>query len=123
MIIHYELMPFFLQNFAAQFQAAQAAMAEAGSAMAESATAAAQQAQQSSSRIRLNIKMKAPVVIVPQSSSNNNAIVVDLGKITIGNVFKVGSQKNDDGQVAVLDHMTVTLSQLKLSRWVAVVCG
>ena len=119
---HYELMQCFLQNFAAQFQEAQAAMAEAGSAMAESATAAAQQAQESSSRIRLNIKIKAPVVIVPQSSSNNNAIVVDLGNIAIGNVFKVGSQKNDEGQAAVLDHMTVTLSQMKLSRWVAVVC-
>ncbi|KAK2175846.1 hypothetical protein NP493_702g01022 [Ridgeia piscesae] len=56
--------------------------------MAESATAAAQQAQQSSSRIRLNIKIKAPVVIVPQGSNNNNAIVVDLGNIAIGNVFK-----------------------------------
>lgn len=104
------------QNFAAQFQAAQAAVAEAGSAMAESATAAAQQAQQSSSRMRLDIKIKAPVVIVPQSSTNNNAIVVDLGNIAISNVFKVGRQKNKDDQVAVLDHMTITLAQLKLSR-------
>ena len=94
-------------------------MAEAGSAMAESATAAAQQAQQNSSRIRLNIKIKAPVVIVPQSSTNSNAIVVDLGNIAIGNVFKVGHLKNKDNQVAVLDNMTITLSQLKLSRLVS----
>ena len=63
--------------------------------------------------------MKAPVIIVPQNSKSQNAIVVDLGLITVKNNFQiVGHGKNTQGFPAVVDQMVVELTNLKLSRFV-----
>ena len=109
---------FLFQCFLDKFSAAKDKIAAAGSAAAESAAAAAQDFSQKASRVALDIKLKAPVIIVPQNSNSNNALMVDLGLITVKNQFEMPGKYSAEGTPAVLDKMNVQLSSMKLSRWV-----
>ena len=80
--------------------------------------AAAQSLQTTAARIRLRVELKAPVIIVPQSSTSTNALVVDLGHISISNRFRIGAGDTRRGVPAVLEDMSVELTALKLARWV-----
>ena len=91
-------------------------IAEASTAAAEQAALAAQDFGKKAPRLALDIKMKAPVIIVPQKSTSNDALVVDLGKLNVQNSFQIPGQKSQQGLPAVLDKMVVELTSLKLSR-------
>jgi len=93
-------------------------LSQAGSAVASQAAAAAQDLSSRSSRLSLNIKLKAPVVIIPQNTRSENAIVIDLGQLNVTNSFKITGvgQKSHDGLPPLLDLMVVELSRLKVSR-------
>ena len=91
-------------------------MSEAGSAVAESAVEAAQQFQQRASRVGLRIQLKAPLILIPQNSTSHNALLVDLGNISVTNTFSVGSEVDGQGLPAVLDNMNIQLTDLKLAR-------
>jgi len=101
-----------------QFQLAKDQMTAAGAVMADRATAAAQDLSSSVSRISLKVELKAPVVIIPQNSRSTNAVVVDLGQLTVSNALQLtgAGQKNADGRPPVLDLMSVELERLTLSR-------
>ena len=105
------------QTFLDNFQAAKDKMSEAGSAVAESAVEAAQQFQQRASRVGLRIQLKAPLILIPQNSTSHNALLVDLGNISVTNTFSVGSEVDGQGLPAVLDNMNIQLTDLKLARW------
>lgn len=77
---------FTLQNFLNNFQAAQQAIAEASAAAAETAKQKSIEAYSKATRMLLNIRIKAPIIIVPINSQSLKAISIDLGHLCISNV-------------------------------------
>lgn len=67
------------------FQAAQKAIADAADAAAETAKQNMVDAYANATRMRLNIKIKAPIIIVPVDSKSLEAISIDLGSLSITN--------------------------------------
>ncbi len=76
---------FFFQSFLDNFQAAQRAIADASAAAAETAKQNMVDAYANATRMRLNIKIKAPIIIVPVDSKSLDAISIDLGSLSITN--------------------------------------
>ncbi|XP_064596383.1 intermembrane lipid transfer protein VPS13C-like [Liolophura sinensis] len=99
------------------FQTAKDALKEAGETMAEKSLEQAQNIQATAARILLDIQMKAPLIVVPQSSTSSNVLCVDLGMLTLGNEFQMAKAKASDGSPAVMDQMKIELTSLKLSRY------
>ncbi|KAG7239598.1 hypothetical protein INR49_028750 [Caranx melampygus] len=104
-----------LLNFTSNFQTAKEALSAATAQAAEKAASSVRDFAQKSFRLSMDIKLKAPVIIIPQSSTSHDALVMDLGLITVGNSF---SLLPVDGcpLPAVIDNMNVDLTELKLSR-------
>lgn len=102
-------------NFLDNFQTAQERIKEASRAAAEAAKQSAVAAYEQASRIKLNIKIKAPIILVPVHSRSFEAIVIDLGNLKITNIFNNLDVKSDHGP-AVIDEMKVELSDVKLSK-------
>ncbi|XP_029986703.1 vacuolar protein sorting-associated protein 13C isoform X10 [Sphaeramia orbicularis] len=101
----------FIDNFQTAKQALSAATAQA----AEKAASSVRDFAQKSFRLSTDIKLKAPLIIIPQSSISQNAVMVDLGLITVGNSFCLHPTEGFD-LPAVVEKMEVKLTQLKLSR-------
>lgn len=102
-------------NFLDHFQTAQDRIKEASKAAAEAAKQSAVAAYEQATRIKLNIKIKAPIILVPVHSRSLEAIVIDLGNLKITNVINNLDVKSDHGP-AVIDEMKVELSDVKLSK-------
>nr|XP_057944344.1 intermembrane lipid transfer protein VPS13C isoform X2 [Doryrhamphus excisus] len=104
-----------LLNFTNNFQTAKAALSAATAQAAERAASNVRDFAQKSFRLSLDVNLKAPLIIIPQSSTSHDALVMDLGLITVANTF---SLLPIDGcsLPAVIDNMDVQLTQLKLSR-------
>ncbi|XP_023187860.1 vacuolar protein sorting-associated protein 13C isoform X6 [Xiphophorus maculatus] len=102
-----------LLNFSNNFQAAKEALSSATAQAAEKAASSV--LAQRTFRLSLDVRVKAPLIIVPQSSTSHNALVMDLGLITVGNSFSV-LPAGERPLPAVIDNMTVQLSELHLSR-------
>ncbi|XP_043837889.1 vacuolar protein sorting-associated protein 13C [Dromiciops gliroides] len=103
----------FLNNFHMAKEALSAATAQA----AEKAATSVKDLAQRSFRVSINIDLKAPVIVIPQSSISSNAVVVDLGLIRIQNKFSQVSGE-DCLLPPIIDKMVVQLTKLKLSRTV-----
>uniref|UniRef100_A0A8B9IXR0 Vacuolar protein sorting 13 homolog A n=1 Tax=Amazona collaria TaxID=241587 RepID=A0A8B9IXR0_9PSIT len=102
--------------FVNNFQAAKEALTEATVQAAEKAATGVKELAERSSRLALDINIKAPVVIVPQSAMSTNVLVADLGLITVKNRFFISKTKTQYSLPPVVDSMTVKLSELKLYR-------
>uniref|UniRef100_A0A8V0YK99 Vacuolar protein sorting 13 homolog A n=1 Tax=Gallus gallus TaxID=9031 RepID=A0A8V0YK99_CHICK len=102
--------------FINNFQAAKEALTEATVQAAEKAATGVKELAERSSRLALDINIKAPVVIVPQSAVSANVLVADLGLITVKNRFFIAKTKTRYNLPPVVDSMTVKLSELKLYR-------
>lgn len=102
-------------NFLDNFQTAQERIKEASKAAAEAAKQSAVQAYEQASRIRLAIKIKAPIILVPVHSQSYEAIIIDLGNLKISNVIKSVEVANEHGP-ALIDEMKVELTDIKLSK-------
>ncbi len=62
-------------------EAAQAAATQAGTAMQEGAKEAAKKVDyQSLPKVKLDVDLKAPVIVIPQNSKSEEALLVDLGE-------------------------------------------
>ncbi|XP_064497385.1 intermembrane lipid transfer protein VPS13A isoform X7 [Pseudopipra pipra] len=99
--------------FINNFQAAKEALTEA---TVQAAEKAATGVKERSSRLALDINIKAPVVIIPQSAMSENVLVADLGLITVKNQFFIAKTRMCYNLPPVIDSMTVKLSELKLYR-------
>ncbi|NXC36667.1 VP13A protein, partial [Campylorhamphus procurvoides] len=99
--------------FINNFQAAKEALTEA---TVQAAEKAATGVKERSSRLALDINIKAPVVIVPQSAMSENVLVADLGLITVKNRFRIAKTRTRYTLPPVIDSMTVKLSELKIYR-------
>uniref|UniRef100_A0A8U8C7I1 Uncharacterized protein n=1 Tax=Geospiza parvula TaxID=87175 RepID=A0A8U8C7I1_GEOPR len=102
--------------FINNFQAAKEAFTEATVRTAEKAATGVKGLAERSSRLALDINIKAPVVIIPQSAMSANVLVADLGLITVKNQFFIAKTKTRCALPPVIDSMTVKLSELKLYR-------
>ncbi|KAG9486789.1 hypothetical protein GDO78_006926 [Eleutherodactylus coqui] len=107
-----------LLAFINNFQAAKEALTEATVLAAEKAASEMKELTRHSFRLALDINIKAPVVIVPQSSTSTNVLVADLGLINIRNHFTIVTPKGSSDIPPVMDCMMVKLSDLKLYRTV-----
>ncbi|KAM9422559.1 intermembrane lipid transfer protein VPS13C [Salvelinus alpinus] len=103
-----------LLNFSNNFQTAKEALSVATAQAAEKAASSIRDFAQKSFRLSMDIRLKAPLIIIPQSSTSHNALEVDLGLITVGNSFSLLAVEGCP-LPAVIDHMDVQLTQLKLS--------
>ncbi|NWR93258.1 VP13A protein, partial [Furnarius figulus] len=99
--------------FINNFQTAKEALTEA---TVQAAGKAATGVKERSSRLALDINIKAPVVIVPQSAMSENVLVADLGLITVKNRFCIAKTRTRHNLPPVIDSMTVKLSELKIYR-------
>ncbi|KAG7468238.1 hypothetical protein MATL_G00140800 [Megalops atlanticus] len=104
-----------LLNFTNNFQTAKEALSAATVQAAEKAASSVRDFAQKSFRLSMDIRLKAPVIVIPQSSVSHNALEVDLGLITVANSFSLLSVE-DCPLPAVIDEMDIQLTQLKLSR-------
>lgn len=105
-----------LLAFVDNFSAAQEKIAQAGQAAAQAGLEAVQSLQDKATRLALKVKMKAPVIIVPRSSTSLNALMLDLGLLTVSNHFQLAGSKSLAGVPAVLELMNVELNAFQLSR-------
>ena len=83
---------------------------------AERAASSMKDLAEKSFRLLMDINLKAPVIIIPQSSVSPNAIIADLGLITVENRFSVVS-RGHHSLPPVIEKMDIQLTQLKLSRY------
>ncbi|MEQ2274133.1 hypothetical protein XENORESO_014580 [Xenotaenia resolanae] len=104
-----------LLNFSNNFQTTKEALSTVTAQAAEKAASSVRDLAQKSFRLSMDVRVKAPLIIIPQSSTSHHALVMDLGLITVGNSFSLLSVK-DCPLPAVIDNMEVLLSELKLSR-------
>ncbi|KAI2662683.1 Vacuolar protein sorting-associated protein 13C [Labeo rohita] len=104
-----------LLNFSNNFQTAKEALSAATAQAAEKAASSVRDFAQKSFRLAMNIRLKAPLIIIPQSSTSHNAVEADLGLITVGNSFSLLPVEGRP-LPAVIDNMDIQLTQLKLSR-------
>ncbi|XP_078056331.1 intermembrane lipid transfer protein VPS13C isoform X2 [Mustelus asterias] len=104
-----------LLNFFDKFQAAKEALSAATAQAAEKAASSVKGFAQKSFRLAMDINLKAPIIVIPESSSSMNAVVADLGLITVQNRFTLIPGEGFSVP-PVVDIMEVQLTQLKLSR-------
>ncbi|XP_060787336.1 vacuolar protein sorting-associated protein 13A isoform X2 [Neoarius graeffei] len=102
--------------FINNFQEAKEALAEVTVHAAEKAATGVLELAEKSTRISLNVNVKAPVVFLPQSSVSTNVIVADLGLVTVKNHFEIVPSKTHTKIPPILDVMSVGLSELKMYR-------
>lgn len=96
---------------------AKEALSAATAQAAEKAASSVRDFAQKSFRLSMDINLKAPLIIVPESSLSHNALVMDLGLITVGNSFSL-LPIDECTLPAIVDNLDIQLSQLKLSRLV-----
>lgn len=102
-------------NFLDHFQTAQERIKEASRAAAEAAKQNVVNAYEKATKIKMNVKIQAPIILVPVHSKSLEAIVIDLGNLKITNLIKNLDVKSDHGP-ALIDEMKVELSDVKLSK-------
>lgn len=106
---------FCLQNFLNNFQMAKEALSAATVQAAEKAATSVRDLAQRSFRLSIDIYLKAPVILIPQSSVSHNAVVIDLGLIRVQNKFSLVSAEGCS-LPPVMDKMDVQLTKLKMAR-------
>jgi vacuolar protein sorting-associated protein 13A/C len=102
-------------SFLDHFQTAQERIKEASKAAAEAAKQSAVQAYEQATRIRIGVKIKAPIILVPVHSQSCEAILIDLGNLKVSNFIKSIDVQNEHGP-ALIDEMKVELTDAKLSK-------
>uniref|UniRef100_A0A182T1I9 VPS13_mid_rpt domain-containing protein n=1 Tax=Anopheles maculatus TaxID=74869 RepID=A0A182T1I9_9DIPT len=101
----------FLDNF----QAAQQRIKDASAAAAEAAKNNVVEAYTQATRMKLNIKVKAPIIIIPVDSRSLKAVAMDFGHLSITNNFRDIPTENQHGP-AVIDEMKIELKDMKLAK-------
>ena len=67
----------------------------------------------------MKVSIQAPLVIIPVSSTSRDAIVANLGQLSVSNTFNLAHNgKDPEGSDAVvIERMVVELSSIKLLRY------
>ncbi|XP_008831572.1 vacuolar protein sorting-associated protein 13A isoform X2 [Nannospalax galili] len=101
--------------FIDNFQAAKNALAEATVQAAGMAATGVKELARRSLRLALDVNIKAPVVIIPQSPESQNVFVADFGLITMKNTFVMVTETQNN-LPPVIDLITIKLSEMRLYR-------
>lgn len=101
--------------FIDNFQAVKKALAEATAQAAGMAADGVMELAQRSSRLALDVNIKAPIVVIPQSPVSHNVFVADFGLITMQNTFVTVTETQSD-LPPVIDLITIKLSEMRLYR-------
>ncbi|XP_030555732.1 vacuolar protein sorting-associated protein 13 [Drosophila novamexicana] len=102
-------------SFLGNFQAAQQALTQASAAAAQSARQNAIDAYEKATRIKLNVRIKAPIICVPVDSQSKNALAIDFGLLEItNNTSEVRVPDRDE--LAVIDEIKVQLKDVKITK-------
>ncbi|XP_063824261.1 intermembrane lipid transfer protein Vps13 isoform X2 [Ostrinia nubilalis] len=101
-------------EFLNNFQTAQQAIIDASSQAADAARANVQNAYQNSTKLALKVRLAAPIIIVPENSHSLNAMLVDLGRMSLNNKF-VDLPVADVSNKVTVDELTLELEDMKLS--------
>ncbi|CAH0407407.1 unnamed protein product [Chilo suppressalis] len=101
-------------EFLNNFQTAQQAIIEASSQAADAARANVQNAYQNSTKLALKIRLAAPLIIVPENSTSRNAMLLDLGRMTLNNKF-IDIHTADATNKVTVDELTLELEDMKVS--------
>ena len=77
-----------------------------------------QSLQTQSSRISLSVSIQAPLIVIPVSSQSLDALVANLGHLSVSNTFNLTHDGEDPSgsDAVVVDNMVVELSSVKLLR-------
>ncbi|XP_055373962.1 intermembrane lipid transfer protein Vps13 [Condylostylus longicornis] len=105
-------------TFLNNFQAAQNALAEASTSAADAAKQNVVEAYGQSKRIRMNVQVKAPIIIVPIDSKSLTGICLDLGYLRF-TTHTMEARIGKDNTKAIIDEIKLDLSDLKLGNVVA----
>lgn len=105
-----------MKDFLNQFQMAEQAIRDASAAAAETAKLNMQNIHETSTRIDIDIKLKAPVIIIPTNSTSHDVIMIDLGNLDLTNNFVQLEVLNEMGHAAVVDDLRLNLMDMKVSR-------
>ncbi|XP_070287563.1 intermembrane lipid transfer protein VPS13A isoform X1 [Myotis yumanensis] len=101
--------------FIDNFQAVKEALAEATVQAAGMAATGVKELAQRSSRMALDVNIKAPVVVIPQSPVSENVLVADFGLITMTNTFHMITESQCNPP-PIIDLITIKLSEMRLYR-------
>ena len=68
----------------------------------------------------MNVSIQAPEVIIPVSSTSRDAIVANLGHLSVSNTFNLAHNGKDPegSDTVVIDNMVLELSSVKLLRYI-----
>jgi len=100
--------------FIDHFQAAKEALIEASSAAASAARQNVERVYVQATRILLGIEIQAPYIIVPQTSNSTDALILDLGHLTMKNRFDLRNVRNEIGSPAIVDSISLSLQELRI---------
>uniref|UniRef100_A0A9L0SXN5 Vacuolar protein sorting 13 homolog A n=1 Tax=Equus caballus TaxID=9796 RepID=A0A9L0SXN5_HORSE len=101
--------------FIDNFQEAKQALTEATVQAAGMAATGVKELAQRSSRMALDVNIKAPVVVIPQSPVSENVFVADFGLITMTNTFHMITESQSNPP-PIIDLITIKLSEMRLYR-------
>lgn len=79
-------------------------------------TSVAKDLHQRSAKVKLDIVLHAPIIVVPQHSQSSNGLLFDLGCLKVNNSFLLKKQRLNDKTPVILDKLLVTLTNIKMSR-------
>ena len=67
----------------------------------------------------MKVSIQAPEVIIPVSSTSRDALVANLGHLSVSNTFNLAHDGKDleGSDTVVIDNIVVELSSVKLSRY------
>ncbi|XP_059141648.1 intermembrane lipid transfer protein VPS13A-like [Physella acuta] len=107
-----------LLNFLDNFNLAKAKLDEASQAVKEASLDVAKNFQEKAPRIKLEISLKAPLLVIPKSSRSKLALIINLGDINLVNKFEklYSKTKTVPGQAHIVEHLVVMLTNLQFCR-------
>ncbi|KAI9578005.1 hypothetical protein GQX74_014149 [Glossina fuscipes] len=102
-------------SFLANFQAAQQAIKKASKQAAVVAKKNVM-TKEKVSRIKMNLYIKAPVIIVPVDSQATNAIAIDFSHLHIANRVSDIIEEEGKAEPLVIDDMKIALEDMRVTR-------
>jgi len=106
-----------IRKFLNHFQTMRQTIREASTVAAEAARTNMKDIQKTTSCIKLDINIKAPIIYMPMNSRSEHCLMLDMGNLKIKNVFmKLEMMKEDTGEYPIVDNIKIDLQNVKLSR-------
>lgn len=106
-----------LLDWLGPFQAAaQDAASQAGAAAAAGTLESVKNLHAQATKMKFNIDISAPVVMIPQNSRSKEFLLADFGNLSILNKFVTISAPDLSSTDAIVDEMIVKLADMKVSR-------